>query len=235
MCTHTLQVSNNGNFEGPEPVAWWRDRDKVVPPPEVMAQLQSPDLVLVRPAAVDMTFTDFLRRLREANATRSSLKHATAHSREDLEQCEQAGTDADGTCSASNQCGATSSPAQATNSGDHGPSVGVPAYYIEYLSLESCVWCAYRALPHCCNLPRAVGASCPLTDTCKTYTRMQQRCLLRGFSRARSATFGSCCCACARWHRLVILGVCWQVRGWSHSWQAPLRPIRQPVDDGGWG
>ena len=36
-------------------------------------------------------------------------------------------------------------------------------------------------------------------------------------------------------HRLVILGVCWQVRGWSHSWQAPLRPIRQPVDDGGWG
>ena len=141
-----MQVSNNGNFEGPEPASWWEDSDKVVPPPQVMAQLQSPHLVLVRPAAVDMPFRDFLARLRDANATRTHLSRPSV---------EDSAPQQHGACGA----GDATSPEATSDAGDQGmclvsvaagsgesetgeldaagPSEGVPSFYIEYLSLDA--------------------------------------------------------------------------------------------------
>lgn len=66
-----VKVSDDGRFEGPEELSAWIDELGQEPfvPEEVLAQLQSPDLVLVRPAAVDMTFAEFLRLMHQNSTT----------------------------------------------------------------------------------------------------------------------------------------------------------------------
>ncbi|OQR87611.1 phospholipase A2, group IVB [Achlya hypogyna] len=66
-----VKVSPNGNFEGCEPLAWWEGADVPIPA-FVEAHLESPDTVLVRPAATNMPFADFVRRLHEAQASPTS-------------------------------------------------------------------------------------------------------------------------------------------------------------------
>lgn len=57
-----VKVSDDGRFEGPEAGELWPGGLDALEdiPPEILGQMQSPELVLVRPAAVDMTFNSFL-------------------------------------------------------------------------------------------------------------------------------------------------------------------------------
>lgn len=57
-----VKVSDDGRFEGPEDIRRWVSDIGHEPdvPDFVRDRLQSPELVLVRPAAVDMSFNDFL-------------------------------------------------------------------------------------------------------------------------------------------------------------------------------
>ncbi|OQR96007.1 hypothetical protein THRCLA_07404 [Thraustotheca clavata] len=58
-----VKVSPDGNFEGCEPLEWWQSSDSVQIPDFVLQNLESPDLVLVRPASTNMPFAEFIKHL----------------------------------------------------------------------------------------------------------------------------------------------------------------------------
>ena len=57
------KVAPHGQFEGCEPVDLWSSDDEIIPD-SVRSQLESPELVLVRPATMDLSFSTFLKRLK---------------------------------------------------------------------------------------------------------------------------------------------------------------------------
>ncbi|RHY18066.1 hypothetical protein DYB25_004287 [Aphanomyces astaci] len=60
-----VKVSPTGDFEGCEPLAWWEGANDAIPD-FVLQNLESPDRVLVRPAAANMAFSSFVSRLTTA-------------------------------------------------------------------------------------------------------------------------------------------------------------------------
>ncbi|KDO23104.1 hypothetical protein SPRG_11948 [Saprolegnia parasitica CBS 223.65] len=67
-----VKVSPTGDFEGCEPLAWWSAADDVAIPDFVASHLESPDRVLVRPAAANMPFAAFVDKLRRATNSSTS-------------------------------------------------------------------------------------------------------------------------------------------------------------------
>ncbi|KAG9398658.1 hypothetical protein AC1031_014440 [Aphanomyces cochlioides] len=65
-----VKISPNGDFEGCEPLSWW-EGDKEIPD-YVATQLESPDKVLVRPAATNMPFSTFIDKLTSTAPTATS-------------------------------------------------------------------------------------------------------------------------------------------------------------------
>jgi len=55
-----IKLTNNGDFEGVEPVTLWSEHREDYIPPAVRSQLKFPDLVVVRPGTSEMLFSDFL-------------------------------------------------------------------------------------------------------------------------------------------------------------------------------
>jgi len=147
------QVSNTGDFEGPEPLSWWtRGGDTLQPPDAVLAQLQSPHLVLVRPAAVDLPFSEFMDRLQSANAQRQFHPTPTCGGGDGDGEGEGAG---EGEGKGETERGAASAAPTCADPSVGGPTdAHVPSYYIEYLSLESygcLVLCGLGGATPCCH------------------------------------------------------------------------------------
>lgn len=66
-----IKVNPSGDFEGCEEASKWVDPNAKPIPPSVLAQLQSPDMVVTRPADLSLKFNDFmslLNRSEELNA-----------------------------------------------------------------------------------------------------------------------------------------------------------------------
>lgn len=55
-----VKLTPDGEFEGVESASLWKDYESFVIPAEVKAQLQFPDLVVVRPATQELKFSEFL-------------------------------------------------------------------------------------------------------------------------------------------------------------------------------
>ena len=55
-----IKLTPNGEFEGVENISVWEDYEKFIIPEEVKAQLQFPNLVVVRPATQELQFSEFL-------------------------------------------------------------------------------------------------------------------------------------------------------------------------------
>ncbi|ETV98632.1 hypothetical protein H310_08749 [Aphanomyces invadans] len=66
-----VKVSPTGVFEGCEPLAWWDGASDAIPD-FVLNHLESPDKVLVRPAATNMPFASFIDRLTSALPSKTS-------------------------------------------------------------------------------------------------------------------------------------------------------------------
>lgn len=67
-----IKLTEDGNFEGVERASLWEDYHENWIPEQVRAQLQFPDLVVVRPATSEMKFTDFLDFISSTNRSHSA-------------------------------------------------------------------------------------------------------------------------------------------------------------------
>lgn len=67
-----IKLTEDGNFEGVESAKLWADYRENWIPEQVRAQLDFPDLVVVRPATSEMTFSDFLDFILSSNRTHSA-------------------------------------------------------------------------------------------------------------------------------------------------------------------
>ena len=63
-----VKVSEDGVFEGPEPLHLWAEGTTQHVPSDVLAQMQSPDTVVVRAATQNIALAEFLDHI--------ALKHA---------------------------------------------------------------------------------------------------------------------------------------------------------------
>jgi len=71
-----VKLSPNGDFEGCEPLRWWTNESSVTSLPDfVYDHLESPDKVLVRPASLNMPFTEFIKRLKETGHKNSTISY----------------------------------------------------------------------------------------------------------------------------------------------------------------
>ena len=70
-----VKIAPNGVFEGPENLTLWSNPDETdipVLPPHVLAKLESPDRVIVRPAATTIKIAELVEKLTSPQSTQSS-------------------------------------------------------------------------------------------------------------------------------------------------------------------
>lgn len=67
-----IKLTPKGDFEGVEPAELWEDYETLKIPEQVKKQLDFPDLVVVRPAPINMKMREFLDIIEETGSLRNN-------------------------------------------------------------------------------------------------------------------------------------------------------------------